>query len=109
VTTSTTSKKIGRTVLARYGKRIKRRATKTHEERVTIMAADKAVCKKLGSELVDLIYAIADGVDVSDAGAVIELVTALGAAASDIKADPDAAIAYVLSGASEAFGDRKVG
>ena len=73
------------------------------------MAADKAACKKLGAEIVEMIYAVADGVDVSDAGAVIELVTALGAAASDIKADPDAAVGYVLSGAAEAFGDSKVG
>lgn len=73
------------------------------------MAADKIVCKALGEKFVALIAAVGDGVDPSDAMALIGLVQALSEAADDIKSDTDAGIAYALSGASEAFGDRKVG
>jgi len=73
------------------------------------MAADKVQCKALGEAFVALVAAVGDGVDPQDAMQLIAFVSALQNAADDIKSDTDAGIAYALSGAAEAFGNRKVG
>ena len=57
--------------------------------------------KNLGYAVIDLIYAVKDGLDVEDLVQVQNIVIAGLAAAPDIKRDVDSAGLMVLSGAAE--------
>jgi len=71
--------------------------------------ADKAQCKAVGEAVVGLIAAVKDGVDVTDVSVLIALGTKVAAVADDLKEDTDAAVAYIVAGLTEAYGDSKVG
>jgi hypothetical protein len=74
------------------------------------MAADKAQCRAMGMAFMDAIWAVKDGLQLTqDSPAFFALLTAITSAADDIQADADAAVAYALSGATESFGDKKAG
>ena len=57
--------------------------------------------KNLGFALIDMIYAVKDGLDAEDLIAVQGLVVAALAAAPDIQRDVDSAGLMVVSGAAE--------
>jgi hypothetical protein len=69
------------------------------------MAYEKAALGAIGGEIVDMIQALADGVDAEDAGVVVGFLTKAVASIDAIKSDPDAAILDILSGAASAAAD----
>lgn len=69
---------------------------------------DEMKPKAVGAAIVALIEAIReDGPGIEDLGEMSALIIALGAAAHELT-DTDAAIAHILSGASDAYGDKWV-
>ena len=73
------------------------------------MVADKSQCKAVGVALLDLIYAVKDGIGVDDISIAQSTFLAALAAADDIKGDTDAAIPFVVAGLVEAYGEKKAG
>jgi hypothetical protein len=63
----------------------------------------------VGVALVDLAYALENGVDISDLGAAQILVTKLLAAADDVKEDVDSALLEILSGLAGALAEKRRG
>ena len=72
------------------------------------MAIDKVALQDAGVKLVDLVYALSDGVDMDDIPAGTAFLVALTQLAGDIQADPDAALLAIASGALSELSDRKV-
>ena len=73
------------------------------------MAYEKPHVQTLGKTLVKMGFAVADGLDVTDAAVAMELLTAFMAAADELKEDTDAALIHMLSAALDDIGDRRVG
>lgn len=73
------------------------------------MVADKAQCKAVGAALIALIYAIKETGAMGATDEAMAMFTGALAATDDLKDDTDAAVPYVLAGASEAYGDKKAG
>ena len=71
------------------------------------MAYSKEQVHALGAKVVDMVNAVADGVDVSDIAVGMELLTAFMAASDEIAADKDAAILDIVAGATSAFADQR--
>jgi hypothetical protein len=67
------------------------------------MAYDKTQVQALGAKVVDMVKAVADGVDVSDVSVGMELLTAFMAASDEISSDTDAAIFDIIAGAADAY------
>ena len=72
------------------------------------MAYNKADAMKVGEEVADVIMGVMDGVDMSDAGNVMELMSALMQGSDEIQADKDAALFHIASGLMGKVGDSKV-
>ena len=70
---------------------------------------NKAQPKAVGKAIVQVLYGLGDGLDMSDTANLMALIQALSAAADEFKGDTDAAIAHALGGAAEEFGDRRIG
>jgi len=74
------------------------------------MVADKVQCKGLGKEFLDLMLAVkTHGVGSEALKEAQETFMAAMVAADDLRGDTDAAVPYVISGLTEAYGDMKVG
>lgn len=73
------------------------------------MVADKAQCKAVGAAFIAVIYAIKTTGAMASLDEVMAAFTSAITATDDFKGDADAAIPYVLAGASEAYGDKKAG
>ena len=71
------------------------------------MAYNKDQVQALGAKVVDMVNAVADGVDVADVSVGMELLTAFMSASDEIAADKDAAILDIVSGATSAFADQR--
>lgn len=70
---------------------------------------DKNKCKAVGVALVELVEAVTtDGVGMDDMDELMVLVAALKSAQAEMATDTDAAVLHILSGASDAFGDKRV-
>jgi hypothetical protein len=72
------------------------------------MPANKEQCKAVGAAVINLFVALSDGLDLNDATQLQDLVAKAIAAVDDFQGDTDAAIAYALAGAIEAWGDRRL-
>ena len=59
--------------------------------------------KAVGARLVDLAYALSDGLDISDSDEGVALLTAFMNAADEFQGDLDAAVLDLLSGAADAW------
>lgn len=62
-----------------------------------------------GKALVDLVYALADGVSIDDTAALMMLIQSLMMSTEELKTDTAAAAAHILSGAALEFGNRQLG
>ena len=71
------------------------------------MAYNKMELQAAGGLLINLVQALSDGIDAGDIAEGTEFLVALSGLADDIKADPDAAILDILSGATSAFADMR--
>ena len=69
------------------------------------MAYDKVALAAVGGEIVDLVQALADGVDPEDATVIVGFLTMAVANLESIKGDFDAAILDILAGAASAAAD----
>lgn len=69
---------------------------------------DKTKPIEVGHKLVELIEAVTDGVGMEDMDEFISLIAALQAAQTEMTTDTDAAILHVVSGATDAFGDKRI-
>jgi len=72
------------------------------------MAYDPTQAKAIGAKLVDLIYAAADGIGSNDMEQAIAFVMALKDGADEFSTDKDATVLFVISGASEAFAQKRL-
>lgn len=69
---------------------------------------NKEQVQAVGSAIVKTIEAVKDGVDVSDVGTAIELMTAFAGAADEFKGDTDAAILHLVASIADGIGDARV-
>lgn len=69
---------------------------------------NKAQLNALGVRLVELVDAVADGLDVTDVAVGINVLRAFMEAADDFALDKDAALLDVLAGAAGAAADRRL-
>lgn len=72
------------------------------------MAYNKDDAVKIGHEVADLVLGVMDGIDVGDAGNVMELMSALTVGVDDVQADKDAALFHIASGILDRVGDSKI-
>ena len=72
------------------------------------MAYDKSKPVAVGKALVDLVDACSDGVGIDDMDEFVALMAALKAAQAEMSGDTDAATLHMISGATDAFGDKRV-
>lgn len=73
------------------------------------MSYDKRNPVAVGKALVELIEATTeDGVGMEDMDELMALISSLKAARPEMSNDTDAATLHILSGASDAFGDKRV-
>lgn len=63
--------------------------------------------KNVGYTIVDLVYAVKDGLDMADVTYAQNFIVAVMAAADDIKEDVDSAALDILSGAAESLANRR--
>ena len=73
------------------------------------MTYDPSKPKAVGVALVNLVEAVTDkGVTMEDLPAFLSLVTALQGAQAELATDTDASVLHIISGATNAFGDRRI-
>lgn len=71
------------------------------------MAYDKQQVQALGAAVVDLIEAVADGVDVTDVGVGMDVLGKFMAASDELSSDKDAALLDVAAGIASTAADRR--
>ncbi|RKZ20201.1 hypothetical protein DRQ50_00145 [bacterium] len=71
------------------------------------MAYNKDQVQALGAKIVDMVNAVADGVDVSDVSVGMDLLAAFMSASDEIATDKDAAVLDIVAGATSAFADQR--
>lgn len=72
------------------------------------MAYNKAQVQAAGVAVLNTIDAVKDGLDASDVGAAISLLTAIAEAADEFKNDTDAAILHLVATIADGVGDDRV-
>jgi hypothetical protein len=72
------------------------------------MAYNKAHVQAAGNAVLQVIDAVKDGLDASDVGAAITLLTAITDAADEFRGDTDAAILHLVATIADGVGDDRV-
>lgn len=73
------------------------------------MAYDKTKCVEVGKKLVALVEAVTDaGVSMDDMDEFLALAMALKDAQTELATDTDASVLHIISGATDAFGDKRI-